>query len=471
MRAALAPSGWLIPLSAGLVILLLGPQPGDSQVPLRLREAQSAVYRNAAADALSDLEVVLAREPALGSLHPAAAALALRAGDADKAWAHLDAADATLPADPSRSCLRIETRLEQGDLASAADAWRSSGTTCDDRLAMMQALGDRLWESGDFSAAVELLDRIDSLGAASVEDLRRIAIADSISDPASAASALRRALAANPRTDSLLVALAEVPSPLPSESKANYFATIGGLLARYDEWGLARNALDSALWEDPDLPIARAYLGISLERTGEEGWPDIWGAILSDPTSSPTWTVLGTYWLDKGDAARSLRAYQQAERLDPSNAAAVAGQGAALAATGRVSEAIDAYLHATRLDPSSLDLWRLLAQSSLRQSYQPRAIGLPAARNAADSSSDPRALSLLGYAHVVAGDPLLGRRLLLESIALSQFEPEPYYQLGLAYLALDDAQGAKPALQQAVNLDPGGTVGLLAQRTLESLSP
>ncbi len=253
---------------------------------------------------------------------------------------------------------------------------------------------------------------------------------------------------------------------------ASYYAVVGVLLANSEEWGSARESLQLALGEEPRLAVARAYLGVSIERLGEPGWPQIFAALLTDPTSSAVWTIVGDYRLGRGDTAGSLRAYQQAERLDPQNAAAVAGKGAALASAGRMGEAIAAYAHATELAPDDPRFWALLSRLSLRLDFDVLAVGLPAARNAVTQDpADPSALATLGYAHIISGEPLLGRRLILRSIALGTPGPEAYYHLGLAYIALGDKVGAELALEAAVALDPQGPIAEVAARTLEALRP
>ena len=230
--------------------------------------------------------------------------------------------------------------------------------------------------------------------------------------------------------------------------------------------------MQAALTDQPNLAIARAYLGMAIERLGEDGWPQIWGAVLTDPSSSAVWTVLGGFWLEHNDVERALSAYEQAERLDPSNAAAAAGLGGALTVAGRVNEAAEAYLRAARNGQEDPSFWILLARFSLAWDFDVPSVGLPAARNAvAMSTSNPEALAALGYAHVLAGEPLLGRRLLIRALDLSPIDPQAYYHLGLAYLALGDAPGARHPLQQAHALDPDGPVGILAQRTLDRLAP
>jgi tetratricopeptide (TPR) repeat protein len=323
-----------------------------------------------------------------------------------------------------------------------------------------------------YQEALAVLDTLKAAGGATVIEMRRLALADAVFRPASAAAALRQALAGTSAPDSLLEALAELEAPPDGESPAPYYASVGGELARHGEWGLAQQALQLALAEQPNLAIARAYLGMAIERLGGDGWPQIWGAVLTDPSSSAVWTVLGGFSLEHDDVERALSAYQQAERLDPSNAAAAAGLGGALTAAGRVNEAADAYLRAAQNAKEDPSFWILLARFSLNWDFDVLSVGLPAARNAvAISTLSPEALASLGYAHVLAGEPLLGRRFLIRAVDLSSVDPQVYYQLGLAYLALGDAAGARLPLQQAYDLDPDGPVGLLAQRTLENLGP
>lgn len=472
MRAADSVSGWALAACSALVALLLGLHPGSDVVPGRLILAQAAAGHGQPGEALSEIEAALAFEPALASLHPAAAELALLSGRPALAMVHLDAADDLLPPDPQWLCLRTEALLQQGDLLAATSLWANSRTSCQDDLLLIHRLVDRLWEAHRYDDALTLLGIVQASGASTAFDLRRQALAASVFRPASAAATLRRALAGAPDPDPLLRALAEIEAPPERESTAPYYASVGGELATHGEWGLAREALQAALAEQPNLAIARAYLGMAFERLGGDGWTQVWGAVLTDPSSSAVWTVLGSYWLERDDGERALRAYQQAERLDPGNAAAAAGLGGTLAAAGRVNEAAEAYLRAARNGKDDPSFWILLARLSLAWDFDVPSVGLPAARNAVTrSTANPEALAILGYAHVLNGEPRLGRRLLIRALDLSPVDPEAYYHLGLAYVALGDATGAQPPLQRAHALDPDGPVGLLAQRTLDNLSP
>ena len=472
MRVAESVSRWALPAFGAIVILLLGLHPEADVVPVRINLAQAAVRRGLPEEALSELEAALEFEPALAALHPAAAELALLSERPVRALSHLDAADVLLPPDPERLCLRIEALHMQGDFSAAALLGSTEGSSCRAALAFLHRWVDRLWEARRYQEALSPLDGLEVAGELTSLEMRQLALASAVFRPGAAEAALRQALAGASAADSLLEALAEIKLPQDPESTAPYYARVGGELARHGEWGLAQAGLQAALAEQPNLAIARAYLGMAIEELGGDGYPQIWGAVLTDPSSSAAWTVLGWFWLERDDVERALSAYEQAERLDPGNPAAAAGLGGALTAAGRINEAAEAYLRAARNSKENPSFWILLARFSLAWDFDVVSVGLPAARNAvAISASDPEALASLGYGHVLAGEPLLGRRLLIRALGLSPSDPRAHYQLGLAYLALGDSAGARPPLERAHDLDPDGSVGLLAQRTLENLAP
>ncbi|HSB89679.1 MAG TPA: tetratricopeptide repeat protein [Anaerolineales bacterium] len=468
MRPAASVSVWLVPVCAGVLVLLLGVQPEAGRVSSHVRLAQASLRRGLLGDAINDLEEVIAFDPSLSALHTPAAEMALRLGQPQRALAHLDAADALLPPDSLRECLRVEALLQQEDVASALTFWTASPPSCPNKPALLHASVEALWKTrafADVAGAVQAFNTSDAEPA----DLRRAAMSDAVFHTESSASAIRRALASLDTPDALLAELGEIEVPSDGPTAA-YYAAVGAVFVQHGEWPLAQEALELALTQEPKLAVARAYLGMALQRSGEPGWPQIWGALLSDPSSSAVWTIVGSYWLESGNATQALRAYRQAERLDAANAAAAAGQGAALASAGRYSEAIEAYARATRIAPDNAQLWTLLSRLSLRLNFDVPSVGLPAARNAVSQApASPSSLATLGYAYVAVGEPRLGRRLLLRSVDLGASDPEAYYQLGLAWIAAGDNESSVAALRVAASLDPTGPIGQLAQRTLDAI--
>jgi tetratricopeptide (TPR) repeat protein len=406
--------------------------------------------------ALANLEAAMAFDPALGSLDAEAADLALRAGDIEAASRHIDSMEASRP-DVAADCRQAPAAGEP---------------FCDAKASLRSALADRAWQAADFPTAYSHWTELAAVDLASPDQLRRRALVAAVYDVPSSRMALRDALAALPSPDPVLVDLASLAQPSKPEELAPFHAQVGGILAMAGEWRLARVALTAAVEAQPNLAIARAYLGMALERSGEDGYDQIWGAVLVDSSSSVTWTVLGTYWLDRGFPDRALPVLRHARELDPENPAPMAAIGAALVMRGDIDAAAEAYFQAATASPADPEFWSLLATLSLEWDHAVPEMGLPAARNyAALSDLSPESLDLLGYAHLLAGDPRMAIRLLRDSVEASPLEARAHYHLGLAYLDRQEPDHALDSLRTSARLDPGGRVGTLAERVIDSVAP
>ncbi|HET7011668.1 MAG TPA: tetratricopeptide repeat protein [Anaerolineales bacterium] len=458
MRESTAATRWAVPAVVAVVVFVLGPRAGDTIVPGLLHRATSAAHNGLPTTALADLEAALQLDPALAPLHLSAADLALRAGDSERAVEHLESAPGASTGVSSCEPVEGERRLED-------DA------ACGRQAALLSLLAYHLWSENAFEQAYTELNRLAELQAASADELRLRALAASVYDIADAGDAAREALASMTLPDPLLQDLAALDPPSDDVSRAAYLARVGGILALGAEWPLAERALEMAVAEQPNLATARAYLGMALERRGESGYRHIWGAVLSDPSSSPAWTMMGTFWLEHGETQRALEALRHARRLDPRNAAAASAYGAALAARGDIDEAADAYLQAAELMPDRPDFWVLLARLCLENEHAVSSLGLPAARNAVTlAPGRSPSLDVLGQALVLSGEPRLAVRLLRRAIGAAPFDASSYYHLGLGYLGLSDGQMASQALEVAIRLDPAGPIGSLSARILQNIA-
>jgi tetratricopeptide (TPR) repeat protein len=468
MRASSSSAGWLAAACASALVFLLGPHAGDRVTPGLLHRAVISAQSGLHGIAVDHLEAAMAIDPALASLHTAAATLAVRAGDAQRAMDHLQ----IIRIEDPEACDRIGTDSVGSMPTEAPFGEGTIASACAVEVAITSLVAGQYWNSGEFEKAYALLEPLAESRQATSDQLRLRALGATLYDHEAVASSLRAALAAGPVPDPLLQDLAELAPPTDAKELPAYYARLGGQMATHGEWRLARAALEAALALQPNLADARAFLGTAKERLGQSGYREIWGAVLSDPSSSVSWTLLGDYWLDHGEVERSLEALRHARRLDPTNAAAAASLGSALAANGDINEASEAYLQAADLDPNRPDFWLLVATLSVSREHAVETLGLPAARNAATlDPANASALGLLGYAHVAAGEPVLGVRLLRRAIELSPREPSAYYRLGLAYLALQDPARASVALEAALALDPTGEIGALSSRVLGNIAP
>ncbi|MFF3844762.1 tetratricopeptide repeat protein [Streptomyces sp. NPDC002328] len=110
----------------------------------------------------------------------------------------------------------------------------------------------------------------------------------------------------------------------------------------------------------------------------DRGWREDAAAALSDAVAGASTPAEQAAWLERagqlawerGDREAALRQFQEAVRLDPDQRAAQAGQGRALAALGRTSEALDAYRVALAEQPLpqyALELGELYESLGLTQ--------------------------------------------------------------------------------------------------------
>ncbi|GEC09368.1 hypothetical protein SSP24_70230 [Streptomyces spinoverrucosus] len=170
-------------------------------------------------------------------------------------------------------------------------------------------------------------------------------------------------------------------------------------------WGEAALKVDRKRWTTHALLI-EAYTGLNdykaarstLERLQalhsgtavmarsaavywDRGWREDAAATLSDAAALAETPAERAAWLERagqlawerGDREAALRYYQEAVRVDPDQRAAQAGQGRALAALGRTTEALNAYRAALAKQPSpgyALELGELYESLGLDQAAQ-----------------------------------------------------------------------------------------------------
>ena len=145
---------------------------------------------------------------------------------------------------------------------------------------------------------------------------------------------------------------------------------------------MAATAFENALVQDPEHTEARAYFGLALDRSGQNGLPQLELAVAQAPQAALPQMLLGKHWLIMGEPERAIKAYEQAAALAPDDPMLAIDLGAAYAAAGDLPSAKSAFQYATNLDPDDPALWSLFAQFSLDYEIELNEIGLPAARRA-----------------------------------------------------------------------------------------
>ncbi|MER6786017.1 tetratricopeptide repeat protein [Streptomyces sp. NPDC000658] len=226
------------------------------------------------------------------------------------------------------------------------------------------------------------------LGAAYLEQGRRTADAAALYPKAE--RALRTSLKARPRNnaDALdgLAALANARRDFPAalawgeaarKAAPRRWTTYAQLVDAYTGLGdykKARKALGrlTALHSGPVVRARAAgvYWDQGRREDAQAALADA-AAGASSPAEQAAWLERGGQlaW-ERGERENALRHFQEAVRLDPDMRAAQAGQGRALAALGRTSEALSAYRMALAKQPSpqwALELGELYESLGLAQ--------------------------------------------------------------------------------------------------------
>ncbi|CAM5667309.1 tetratricopeptide repeat protein [Streptomyces violaceorubidus] len=263
------------------------------------------------------------------------------------------------------------------------------------------------------------------LGAAYVEQGRRTA--DGANWP-KAEKALRTSLRTgperNPQALEGLAALAVARRDFPAAKKWGESAVraaperwtahavlIGAYTGLGDHKGVGR-ALDKVMELRPGAPAVGALAaGVYRDR----GWREDAAARISDAAAAAEAPAeraayleqAGRLAFERGEREEALRFFQEALRTDPDQRAAQAGQGRALAALGRTTEALSAYQAALAKRPSpeyALELGELYESLGLGQAARVEYDLLrERARDAEAAGSDEQLV--LGRLDADHGDP------------------------------------------------------------------
>ena len=455
-------------VAAALILLVaLGATAYPKGFVENLEAAATAIRAGRADLAVPALTNAIALEPDVPDLHLRAAQGALSADDIDQASVFLS----QIPqSELLIECLQLDAALQAGMIEAALALL--PGRRCPEQSAMFYQEADQLIATGDYAGATQLLESLLGAIPPTAESSQTLGTLIALYDPEAALSHFRLAVDIDLRAASLANDLIRVIESARSEENPAYtLAQVGQALARAGLWPMAATAFENALVQDPEYTEARAYFGLALDRSGQNGLPQLELAVAQAPQAALPQMLLGKHWLIMGEPERAIKAYEQAAALAPDDPMLAIDLGAAYAAAGDLPSAKSAFQYATNLDPDDPALWSLFAQFSLDYEIELNEIGLPAARRAV--VLQPRsaaALDRLGYTHLLLGNWTLAERFLVEATQTDRKLASAHYHLGLLRLTDGDLVGGRASLFLAVALDPDGRFGSLAQRSLENLN-
>jgi tetratricopeptide (TPR) repeat protein len=464
---------WVHLLIALVILVALSPTSIPQPVAASLRSANVALEDGRLGLALQYIDQSLGFEPALAGLHLQAAEIALAADEPLRTLIYLDRAPSLPSQNHIEACLRGRALLAIGNLEQAIMSWENAGKSCPDTITFLYTLAQAYLKEDDLVTARSILEELVSLEPHHEDGLYCLSLITASIEPEDALPYLLRVEALSPGARPLSMALIQAIEDARSQDEPSYtLAQVGQTFARYGEWEMATRTFQNALALKPDYIEARAYLGLALDRSGQDGLEQIMTAIEAAENAALPRMFLAFHWQGQDQPDLALEQLNIASQLDPTNPAIAAELGAIYAALGDTRSAIAAYRHATDLAPEDPRYWNLLTQYSLTNEIEVRNLGLPAARNAVIlAPKDPAPLDALGYAHFLVGNFHLSDRLLRRAMNLAPQEAEIQYHIGLLRYAQEDFQRARAAFAMAIQLDPDGLIGQLARRVLVNIQP
>jgi len=463
-------SRWPHILLATLVLLALSPSAVFIPLTEHLRATSRALSRNKWSAALDSLEAAIDLEPALWSTHLQAASIALRSEDAERALRHLEL-DAVLAPDSEVFCLTAQAEIMRNEFQSAELAWRQANGSCVDEAAYYRTLLQHYWHQNERAAARSVLDEWIELGGEDPQPFLQLGILLAATQPEEASEPLRKAQQLSDEPIPLASALIRaIEDASGAELPAYSLASVGQVLMQYSAWIPAAWAFEDALVHDPDYAQAYAYLGLALDRSGQDGYEQLQTAVAKLPQDPLPYIFCAYHWQMKAEPTIAKIYLEIAAGLDSANPAISAELAQVYADLGDLEAAKNALRIAVTLAPQNAQFWYLLAQFSIERGIELQSLGMPAARNALLlDRENPTGLVLLGYAHLMLGNSELAERLLWRAIQIDPKLAQTQYYLGLLRHMQGDPEGARAAWEYARILDPEGTIGELAERMIQTL--
>jgi Tfp pilus assembly protein PilF len=460
---------WQVLLITILLLLACSPTPLPHAWVDRLNRAAVALQAAQVTQALENIELAIAAEPALANLHLLASDLASFLGENERSDNHLSAIDPKTLENQENFC-RLARTIDLAETEQFPDPrWERWVTECPFAYEQVRGMQLGIFSSDPDPNQLPYLKYLLQIRPYDRQIQRAYAQLLSSTNPDQAIEPLR--VLSNlpgenyPLERDLLVA---IQSSSKQGSRAYTFAQVGQVFARYQRWPMARINFQTAVLEDPDYSEARAYLGLSKEQMGLDGYSEISTALSADPGDPRRYVFLAIHYQKQAEPELALQALDTAARLDPENPAFAAQLGSAFAELGDFSAATQAYLAATDLAPNESQFWLLLARFSLEHDIDLVGLGLPAVRNAISMEPEnPVGFELLGTIQFELEEFTLAERSLRSALALEPVSPSTQYVYGLLMQMEGQPEIARAAFLAASLMDTEGRYAQIALRFLE----
>ena len=321
---------------------------------------------------------------------------------------------------------------------------------------------------GDFEGTVRTLRLWLAQDPANSEILYALGVLEAGSD-LNAALAYLQAAGSNAAGSSSVETLSKDFLRASLESDDAYRALmIGRALARQGEWDAAAVLFEQTTELAPDYAEGWAFLGQARQALGQDGYAALQQAGRLDPQSVAAQSLLALYWRQNNHPDLALVYLNRLAKQNPEDGIWEIELGNVLTEMGNLFSAAEHFQRAVALEPGNVDAWRALVEFSIVHSFEPRTIGLPAARKALLlRPNEPGTLDLMGWVFLNLGDLSSAERFLHQAVQKDAQYAPAYLHLGQVYLQKGQSKQAEAYLWKAVNYaEPESSVAMIASRLL-----
>ncbi len=371
-----------------------------------------------------------------------------------------------------------EAYAGSGDDRIAIEIWERSLQSQEPSPELLTRLLEAHRRLGDYPSAINVLEQLASLRPTDVALRYQLGLMLATQQPDAALAHLTQAAELDPSLEGdTQVLIDAIRSGSLSGEPAQTLFEAGRALASLGEWQLSAEAFSHATRLRPDFADAWAFWGEARQHLAEnislQPVPyELDRALRIDPNSLSANTLMALYWRRQGRFDRALEYLRTVTALYPENPALQVELGETLALEGEPQAAILAYQQAAALAPQDPAYQRSLAGFCIRNEYEVRLTGLPAARRAVIlDPQDPENLDTLGQVLVLLGDLASAERNFLRAIQLQADHAPAHLHLGLVYALQGERQLAYQEWQMVLSLAPGTAYADQTERLIENYFP
>ncbi|BCL34929.1 hypothetical protein NSMS1_13760 [Nostoc sp. MS1] len=242
--------------------------------------------------------------------------------------------------------------------------------------------------------------------------------------------------------------LAQVPISQDLETASLYQQGV----TRYNrtDWQGAESAFRQALQREPNIAMARHYLGniYLMQNRLDVAVQEYQEAIRLNPNFGETYYNLGLALQQRGEKDGAIRAYRQAVVIEPTRVNGYYNLGLVLYEKGLLGEAIATYQDAIKLDPTKTEAYHNLAIALQQAGKMDEAIAAYREVLKLDSKN-AAAYNNLGSLIAMQGKPDEAIAVYTQAVRQDPRNALAYYNLGVTLYNQGDLKKASNAFKRA----------------------